>query len=337
MKIIDILKEIINNKVKRRYILLFLLLLLLFLTGIVTTFVVVYKNRDVEFQKKYKEICEKTGCDFSDKNFYEEGLERSLYECEKKEKTLLYNDYTYIAKNVIITSSKKWNKKMYNDKTYFVLSGNVKIMEKNGYRYSASEVLIETFLGGEGDNIIIPGEVQIFDNGQIKKLRGVELSDFFYIHRKNKKFNNFQILSNDILDFYKRALVFDCKAVSQEELNKKDSSSKNENTGNRRSYNSYGGGYDSKKYDKEIKKTQKEFEDAGFSSDYDPQYSDDPEYEKEILEDYDSIDSGETPYDGDDGYQFYDIFNISDIKKYLGIEINMEIQKEDKIRKRVIF
>ena len=161
---------------------------------------------------------------------------------------------------------------------------------------------MKRFLGGEGDNIIIPGEVQIFDNGQIKKLRGVELSDFFYIHRKNKKFNNFQILSNDILDFYKRALVFDCKAVSQEELNKKDSSSKNENTGNRRSYNSYGGGYDSKKYDKEIKKTQKEFEDAGFSSDYDPQYSDDPEYEREILEDYDSIDSGETPYDGDDGY-----------------------------------
>ncbi|EEY35988.1 hypothetical protein HMPREF0554_0154 [Pseudoleptotrichia goodfellowii F0264] len=59
MKIIDILKEIINNKVKRRYILLFLLLLLLFLTGIVTTFVVVYKNRDVEFQKNIKRFVKK--------------------------------------------------------------------------------------------------------------------------------------------------------------------------------------------------------------------------------------------------------------------------------------
>lgn len=95
MKIIDILKEIINNKVKRRYILLFLLLLLLFLTGIVTTFVVVYKNRDVEFQKKYKEICEKTGCDFSDKNFMKKDW-KVLFMNVKKNRKHYYIVITHI-------------------------------------------------------------------------------------------------------------------------------------------------------------------------------------------------------------------------------------------------
>ena len=77
-------------------------------------------------------------------------------------------NYTYITKNIIITSSKK----CYQSDSDKVLVGNVEILTRNGDKYFASEIIIE------GKNILIPGNVKIYRKNKIENLNNISLRHF---------------------------------------------------------------------------------------------------------------------------------------------------------------
>lgn len=247
-----------------------------------------------EFKNKWKQVCEHNYCNFSEYGYYETAEQNQ----PNKENCFIFGDcmdlnYTYITRNVIITSSKR----CYQSSSDKVLVGNVEILTRNGDKYFASEININD------KNILIPGNVKIYRKNKIENLNNVALRDFFPFYnniflRLFSEYKNFKV-HKDSYEYYSlnayRSHKFcenNDKIIYREtdnENKKKNTSVETENSKNRGYY------YSPNTNNNSNKKDRNQLEEE-FSSDHVS------EYEREILEDYDSIDSGETPYDGDDGY-----------------------------------